>query len=165
MLRRLAFISLGLAVLFAAIPARTSRPPRYGGTLSVELGAAVASLDPATAPDPASSASPIKTEIDSLIYPTPGPDGSFTGTPGSGPFTLSSWQPGKFATLQANTKFPQGRPFVDAIEITMGRAFRDRLLDLELNKTDLIEIPPTRHSVDAIEDSAILLTAVRWKSP
>ena len=34
-----------------------------------------------------------------------------------------------------------GRPFVDSIEITMGRAAHDRILDLELNKTDFAEIP------------------------
>jgi hypothetical protein len=150
LLRRLAVISLGLAVLFAAIPARTSRRPRYGGTLRVQLGATVASLDPTTQADPAARATTEKTEIDSLIYSNSAPDGGFTGTPGSGAFTLSSWQPGKFATLKANEKFPQGRPFVDAIEITLGRAFRDRLLDLELNKTDLTDIPPqdARHAAE-----------------
>jgi ABC-type transport system substrate-binding protein len=150
LLRRLAVISLGLAILFAALPARTSRPPRYGGTLRVELGAIVASLDPAIAPDASAETSASKSQIDSLIYANQNPDGNFTGAPGSGPFTLSSWQPGKSATLKANDKFPQGRPFVDAIEITLGRAFRDRLLDLELSKTDLTEIPPqdARHAAE-----------------
>jgi ABC-type transport system substrate-binding protein len=31
---------------------------------------------------------------------------------------------------------------VDSVEVQMGRAARDRLLDLELDKTDLAEIPP-----------------------
>ena len=150
MLRRLAVISLGLALLFAAIPARTSRPPRYGGTLRVELGAALASLDPVNTPDGSSGAAMAKNQIDSLIYAPTGPDGTFAGAPIGGPFILSSWQPGKSATLKANEKCPQGRPFVDAIEITLGRAFRDRLLDLELNKTDLTEIPPqdARHAAE-----------------
>lgn len=150
MLRRLAVISLGLAVLFAAIPARTSRPPRYGGTLRIELAAVVASLDPAIAPDGSSATTSSKAQIDSLLYENQNPDGTFSGASGSGPFTLSSWQPGKSATLKANDKFSHGRPFVDAIEITLGRAFRDRLLDLELNKTDLTEIPPqdARHAAE-----------------
>jgi Bacterial extracellular solute-binding proteins, family 5 Middle len=138
-----------LVLLFAALPARPSRRPRYGGTLHVEIGAGVASLDPGISTTiPGQSF--IKTQIDSLIYESRDPDGSFSGDAGSGPFKVSSWQPGKFATLQANTKFPQGRPFVDAIEITMGRAFRDRLLDLELNKTDLTDIPPqdARHAAE-----------------
>jgi ABC-type transport system substrate-binding protein len=110
----------------------------------------VASLDPAIAPDASAEASASKSQIDALLYANQNPDGNFTGAPGSGPFTLSSWQPSKLATLKANEKFPEGRPFVDAIEIALGRAFRDRLLDLELNKTDLIEIPPqdARHAAE-----------------
>jgi ABC-type transport system substrate-binding protein len=41
----------------------------------------------------------------------------------------------------ANENYRGGRPFVDSIAIQMGRTSRDRLLDLELNKTDLAEIP------------------------
>ncbi len=43
--------------------------------------------------------------------------------------------------LAATEDYRLGRPFVDSIEITMGRAARDRILDLELNKTDFAEIP------------------------
>ena len=35
-----------------------------------------------------------------------------------------------------------GVPFVDSIEIEMGRPARDRLLDLEVGKADFAEIPP-----------------------
>ena len=44
--------------------------------------------------------------------------------------------------LAANEEFREGRPFVDAIEIAMGRASHERLVDLELSKTDLTEIAP-----------------------
>jgi ABC-type transport system substrate-binding protein len=73
-----------------------------------------------------------------------------SGDAGSGPFKISSWQPGRRLTLQANEKFHEGRPFVDGIEINMGRSLHDRLLDLELNKTDLAEIPPqdARHAAE-----------------
>jgi hypothetical protein len=37
------------AVLVAAVPSHTARRPRYGGTLRVELGATVISLDPTVA--------------------------------------------------------------------------------------------------------------------
>jgi ABC-type transport system substrate-binding protein len=136
--------------LLAALPARTARRPQYGGTLRVEIGAAVASLDPGVstiAPDQAFA----KNQIDSLIYESQDPDGAFNGAAGSGPFKISSWQPGKQLTLQANEKFRDGRPFVDSIEITMGRALRDRLLDLELNKSDLTGIPPqeARHAAES----------------
>ena len=150
MLRRLAAISLGLILLFAAVPARTARRPQYGGTLRVEIGAALASLDldaPATTPEQVFA----KNQIDSLIYESRDPDGTFNGATGTGPFKISSWQPGKQLTLQANEKFRDGRPFVDSVEIAMGRSLRDRLLDLELNKTDLAGIPPqeARHAAES----------------
>ena len=44
--------------------------------------------------------------------------------------------------LAANEEFREGRPFVDSIEIAMGRAAHERLVDLELSKTDLTEIAP-----------------------
>jgi ABC-type transport system substrate-binding protein len=149
LLQRLAAVSAGVAVLFAALPARTARRPRYGGTLRVETGVVVTSLDPGVAAPTPEQAS-AKNQIDSLIYESVDPGGTFSNIVGSGPFKISSWQPGKQLVLQANEKFPTGRPFVDAIEITMGRAFRDRLLDLELSKTDLAEIPPqeARHAVE-----------------
>lgn len=150
MLRRLAATSLAIVFLLVALPARTARRPQYGGTLRIELGAPVASLDPgvsAIAPDQAFA----KTQIDSLIYESRDPDGSFNGDAGSGPFKILSWQPGKQLTLQANEKFRDGRPFVDSIEIAMGRSLRDRLLDLELNKSDLTAIPAqeARHAAES----------------
>ena len=82
--RRLAAISLVLFVVFAALPARTARRPRYGGTLRVEIGAAIASLDPAVAAStPEESAA--KSQIDGLIYDHRDPDGTFAGEQGSGP--------------------------------------------------------------------------------
>ncbi len=141
MSRRLAAISLVLFVVFAALPARTARRPRYGGTLRVEIGATIASLDPAIAAStPEESAA--KSQIDSLIYDHREADGTFAGDPGSGPFAVASFEPGKHATLVANNNFREGRPFVDSIEITMGVSAHDRLLDLQLNKSDLAEIPP-----------------------
>jgi hypothetical protein len=43
--------------------------------------------------------------------------------------------------LAATEDYRLGRPFVDSIEIAMGRGARERILDLELNKTDFAEIP------------------------
>jgi peptide/nickel transport system substrate-binding protein len=128
-------------VVLAALPARTARRPRYGGTLRVEIGAAIASLDPTLAAStPEESAA--KSKIDSLIYDHRDPDGIFSGDTGSGPFAVSSFESGKRATLVANNNFRAGRPFVDSIEIVMGVSAHDRLLDLQLNKSDLAEIPP-----------------------
>jgi peptide/nickel transport system substrate-binding protein len=134
---RLAITSGGLAILLVALPATTARRPRYGGTLRVEIGATVTSLDPTVAAANAAEDA-AKAELDSLIYDNRDASGTFRGT---GPFHVTAFEAGKRVVLAANEDYPQGRPFVDAIEITMGRAARDRILDLELNKADFAEIP------------------------
>jgi hypothetical protein len=126
-----------LAILLAALPAATARRPRYGGALRVEIGASLRSLDPAVAATNDDEVA-VKAEIDSLIYDTRDADGTFRG---AGAFHVTAFEAGKRAVLAANEDYPQGRPFVDSIEITMGRAARERILDLELNKTDFAEIP------------------------
>jgi len=119
----------------------TSRRPRYGGTLRVEIGAVLHSLDPAGAPaDPDEAAA--KNEIDSLLYDQRNPDGTFAGVAGSGAFHIAEWESGKHVTLAANENIRGGRPFVDSIDIQMGRPAKDRLLDLEGGKADFAEIPP-----------------------
>ena len=136
----LAIISAALACMIAAQPANAAHRPRYGGTLRVEISAVVTSLDPAVAAaDPQEAAA--KAEIDALIYPSRNADGTFAGTPGSGAFRVNSFDVGKRLMLAANNDAPGGRPFADAIEILMGRAAHDRLVDLELGKTDFAEIP------------------------
>src|SRR5579862_6702282 len=124
-------------VLLTALPVRTARRPRYGGMLRVEIGAVVKSLDPALA-----AASEVedgaKTELDSLIYDVLEPKSKFTV---NGAFHVTAFEAGKRVVLAATEDYRLGRPFVDSIEITMGRAARERILDLELNKTDFAEIP------------------------
>jgi ABC-type transport system substrate-binding protein len=141
LLRRLAVTSALVAVAFAALPARSARRPRSGGTLRVEIGAAVGSLDPdviaATAEEAAA-----KLQIDSLIFDHRDADGEFAGAEGSGAFRVTAFEAGKRAVLAANEEFREGRPFVDGIEIAMGRGAHERLVDLELSKTDLAEIAP-----------------------
>jgi len=67
---------------------------------------------------------------------------------GTGPFRLTIWEPGRRAVLQSNEDYWDGRPYVDSIEIQMGRASRDELLDLQLGKADLVELDPVeaRHA-------------------
>src|SRR5277367_1671480 len=118
----------------------SSRRPRYGGSLRVEIGAFLNSLDPASAPaDP--DAAKAKDEIDSLLYSQRNPDGTFAGVAGSGAFHISAWESGKHVTLAANENYRGGRPLVDSIDFEMGRAAKDRLLDLEVGKADFAEIP------------------------
>ena len=141
-------VAFGLAVTWAfagAARVEASRRPKYGGTLRVEIGARVNSLDPAVAAaNPQEAAA--KDEIESLMYDHPNPDGTFGGaggsTAGAGAFRIAEWEPGAHLTLAANEDYSGGRPFVDSIDIQMGRSVKDRLLDLELGKTDFIEIPP-----------------------
>ena len=137
MSRRLAAISLGLAILFAAAPAGTARRPMYGGALRVEIGAGVSSLDSSVAfanPDEGAW----KKQLDALVHDPRTPERA--SVPGA-PFKIAEWEPGKHATLVANENALGGRAFVDSVQIQMGRPPREMLLDLELGKTDLAEIP------------------------
>jgi ABC-type transport system substrate-binding protein len=109
--------------------------------LRVEIGASVASINPdvtAATPEEATA----KMQMDALVFDHRDADGAFAGTAGSGPFRVTSWEAGKRAVLAANEEFHEGRPFVDGIEIAMGQGAHERLVDLELSKTDLAEIPP-----------------------
>jgi MarR-like DNA-binding transcriptional regulator SgrR of sgrS sRNA len=145
LLRRLAAASLAFGLALAgAIRVETARRPRYGGALRVEIGATISSLDPAVAAANAEEAA-AKAQLAALIYDHRNPDKTFAG---AGAFRISAWEPGKSVTLAANNDHRGGRPFVDSIEIQMGRSARDSLLDLELNKTDFAEIQPeqARHA-------------------
>jgi len=127
------------AVLLGAGRGESSRRPGFGGTLRVEIGAVIHSLDPAGAADAEEAAA--KDEIGALLYEQRNADGSFAGVAGSGAFHIAQWESGKRLTLAANENYRGGRPFVDAIEIEMGRAAKDRLQDLELGAADFAEIP------------------------
>ena len=61
---------------------------------------------------------------------------------GTGPFHVVEWQPGKKLSLAAEENCWRGRPFLDGIEIEMGRSFRDQMTALELGKSDLVEVAP-----------------------
>ena len=61
---------------------------------------------------------------------------------GTGPFHVVDWQPGKKLALAAEENCWRGRPFLDAIEIEMGRSFRDQMTASELGKVDLVEVAP-----------------------
>lgn len=61
---------------------------------------------------------------------------------GTGPFRLTAFDPGHHATFAANPDYWAGRPFLDSIEVQLGRSLRDQLADLELGKADLIEVAP-----------------------
>ena len=80
------------------------------------------------------------------------PDGSVTGT---GPFRLMTWEPGKHAVFAANDDYWGGRPFVDGIDVRMGRTIRERMIDLDLGKADIADVAPDRARIDASRDVKI----------
>ena len=59
---------------------------------------------------------------------------------GTGPFHIVDWQPGKKLTLAAEEEYWRGRPFLDGIEIEMGRNFRDQATALEVGRAEIIEV-------------------------
>jgi hypothetical protein len=63
------------------------------------------------------------------------------GTPKG--FLLTSWETGRRVVFSADDNAPGGRPFLDTLEIQMGRSLRDQAVDLELGKTDIVELSRT----------------------
>ena len=228
--RSLALSSATVAFLLAASGLPSARRPRSGGTLRVEMQAAVASLDPADWPADSASAdakekllalafetlthldekgqaqpalavswnhdaafqrwefrlrpnvrfhdgAPLATETVAQILAasnakwrvtsagsaivievdSPAPDmpallasarqsvfrrgakGSLLGT---GPFQIKEWQPGRRAVFLAFADGGEARPYLDSIEVQLGRALRDQSIDLGVGRADLIEISP-----------------------
>ncbi len=61
---------------------------------------------------------------------------------GSGPFTVSQWDPGKKLLLAARDDYWDGRAFLDAVEIAMGRTFGEQAISFDLGKAQVIELAP-----------------------
>lgn len=59
---------------------------------------------------------------------------------GTGPFHIVDWQPSKKLILGANEDDWAGRPFLDQIEIELGKNFRDQMNALESGRADLVEV-------------------------
>ncbi|MGA3023306.1 MAG: ABC transporter substrate-binding protein [Bryobacteraceae bacterium] len=117
--------------LLAAASLEAARRPHYGGTLRLDVSGAIGSLDPADVPtDPAEAA--LKENIVREV---------FESVAAAGPFRVASWEPMKALTLEANEQFRGGRPYLDRVEIHMGRSPRDQALDFELGRADVVELP------------------------
>ncbi|HWZ30665.1 MAG TPA: ABC transporter substrate-binding protein [Bryobacteraceae bacterium] len=63
-------------------------------------------------------------------------DGSLTGT---GPFKIAQWDAEKSAKLVAHDGYWGGRPYLDSIDVRMGRDLSDQNADLQLSKADVVE--------------------------
>jgi peptide/nickel transport system substrate-binding protein len=61
---------------------------------------------------------------------------------GTGPFRLDRIEPGRML-LRAHDAYWSGRPFLDGVQIEMGRSFAAQLTDLEVGRADLIDVQPT----------------------
>lgn len=61
---------------------------------------------------------------------------------GTGPFRLARLEPGQRAVFTANADHWAGRPFLDSVEIAMGRTAREQWIDLEVGKADVVELAP-----------------------
>jgi ABC-type transport system substrate-binding protein len=61
---------------------------------------------------------------------------------GTGPFRVNSFTPGKHLALVANEDSWAGRPYLDAIDVDLGRSGHDQLISLEAARSDLAEVTP-----------------------
>jgi peptide/nickel transport system substrate-binding protein len=78
---------------------------------------------------------------------------------GTGPFHIVDWQPGKTLTLAAEEDYWRGRPFLDGIQIEMGKSFRDQLTALDLNRADLVEVAPEQAHRVSLEGRRLINSA------
>ena len=72
---------------------------------------------------------------------------------GSGAFRIVDFQPGKFVKLAASESNWAGRPFVDAIDIELGKSLRDQAVALELGRADASKLRPSRRMVRPTPES------------
>ena len=57
-------------------------------------------------------------------------------------FSITRWEAGRRAVYEADENAAGGRPFLDTVEIVMGRPLRDQSNDLELGRADVVELGP-----------------------
>jgi ABC-type oligopeptide transport system substrate-binding subunit len=57
-------------------------------------------------------------------------------------FRIARWEAGRLAVFEADENAVGGRPFLDGVEILLGRALRDQASDLDLGKADVVELGP-----------------------
>src|ERR1051325_9095221 len=104
------------AFLCTGLMAFAATRPRYGGTIRVEVRQSVDTADP----------------------PQAGPGMADL----AGPFAIARWEAGRRAVYTAEENASGGRPFLDSVEIEMGKPLREQVNDLDLGKADLVELGP-----------------------
>lgn len=84
---------------------------------------------------------------------------------GSGPFRLEQLEPARL-TLTAHDGHWAGRPFVDSVQIQMGRPLAAQRADLELGRVDMVSVQPmdirrlTQRQVRVVASRPVELIAV-----
>ena len=78
--------------------------------------------------------------------------GKVTGT---GPFVVTQWDPGKKLVVTARDDYWGGRPFLDSIEIELGRNFREQMVSFDLGKAQVVEVSPEQARRAATEGRRI----------
>lgn len=78
---------------------------------------------------------------------------------GTGPFHITGWQPGKKLTLAEEDGYWDGRPFLDAIEIEMGKGVRDQLMALDVGRMDVAEVGPEQAHRSTRQGSRVATSA------
>ncbi len=58
-------------------------------------------------------------------------------------FNVTQWIGGSRAVFSADENAVGGRPYLDIVEIQMGRPFREQAIDLELGKADVVQLDPS----------------------
>ena len=59
-----------------------------------------------------------------------------------GGFSIARWEAGRLAVYEGDENASGGRPFLERVEILLGRALRDQAGDLDLGKADVVELGP-----------------------
>jgi peptide/nickel transport system substrate-binding protein len=62
------------------------------------------------------------------------------GLIGTGPFVVRDWTAGKHLTLAANDLYWAGRPFLDVINVDIGKNDREQMMMLDLGKADVVQV-------------------------
>jgi len=103
-----------LSLLLVAIAALAATRPHYGGTLRVEI------RDSIETPDPPQSAYSLA-ELNRA-------------------FSITQWIAGGRAVYAARENPEGGRPFLEGVDVQMGRPLRDQAYDLDLGKADIVQL-------------------------
>jgi ABC-type transport system substrate-binding protein len=78
---------------------------------------------------------------------------------GTGPFTVTQWDPGKRLALTAKEDYWRGRPFVNSVDVELGKNSRDQRIEFDLGKLDLIDVAPEQAKQTAAEGKLVVSSA------